>query len=90
MKLAGIKLDGYQNAQDVKDDEFTYTPVDQQEENVNQQQEEIAKDQPAPSLIPFANDGSFLELMKKKLAAAPTDNEGDDNSPPRKKQAVYR
>lgn len=75
-----------------EDDEFTYTPVAQQQKQDDEQEEDDDKKLPATELdasnpdtsTDIPNDGSFLEMMKKKMAA--DNNEDSAGAEPSKKR----
>lgn len=99
LALAGVNLGGNEKAE-VRDDEFTYVPLSQQQ--IDDQKEEEKKEAPleksndtatVPGKVPFANDGSFLEMMKKKIEAeksAASESDEQEEGPPAKKQAIER
>lgn len=109
----GAKLKGavedeftYTPAAELKDavgDEFTYTPAGEQEigqeEKKQDEKPQATTKLPEPVLEEIPNDGSFLELMKKRLAEEETKKQGqakrensDDEEgpaqPPAKKRAI--
>jgi hypothetical protein len=95
LKLSGISSE-VDNEKDtnVDDDEFAYEPDHIQandDEKIGEEESDAAEESKETSKLPFANDGSFLEQMKHRLAGESTQN-GDDNddeeSRPKKKQAL--
>ncbi len=88
----------------VEQEEFTYIPVNDKKkkdnDDKNQDKKEVASnetstgDKETTTTLPFANDGSFLEEMKKRLAAESTskskeEDEDDDDynvGQPKKRQ----
>jgi hypothetical protein len=108
LKAAGIEIDedspAQQDAQ-VKGaggEEFTYTPEGEEEkgeEEKKQEEKPQAAKLPEPVVEEIPNDGSFLELMKKRLAEEEAQKQGqakrensDDEEgpaqPPAKKRAI--
>lgn len=106
LKLAGV-VDSERVVQEttvqVDQDEFTYITEEKQAADADGSGEEKAttktsvestNETTTSNELPFANDGSFLEQMKKRLAAEQVSNqqqgEGDDDEegPPRKKQEL--
>jgi hypothetical protein len=82
-------------------EEFTYVPDTQQtnndetenvEKTKKEAKESAEKEATNNTTLPFANDGSFLEQMKKRLAAESNNGtngngeEDDDDGPPKKRQ----
>ena len=93
LALAGVNLEQEKKTDD--DDEFTYVPLAQQRISEEVEKKEDTKPAPEPNsekeppASPFANDGSFLEMMKKRLAEKTNGEEdGSDEGPPVKKQAI--
>lgn len=71
----------------VDDEEFTYKPVAQQQQQDDDNDKKLpASDAVTEAAIP--NDGSFLEMMKQKLAAENTEDDGME--PPKKRQATWK
>jgi hypothetical protein len=101
LALAGVNLGGNEKTE-VRDDEFTYVPLSQQQ--IDDQKEEEKKEAPlekpngvatGPAKVPFANDGSFLEMMKKKIeeeksTAQASESDEQEEGPPAKKRAIEK
>lgn len=86
LRLAGVDIEK-SVAGDA--DEFSYTPIyNEQGEN----KEEVGIVVEEASKLEFANDGSFLEMMKKQLAEkiASDQRQNADDEPPAKKRAAER
>ena len=74
MKLAGV-LTGNEESYDIEhphtnkndEDEFEYIPLAKQKESEKNETEKSSEDDKIEANLPFANDGSFLEMMKRKL-----------------------
>mmetsp|Transcript_19200 Transcript_19200/g.31886 ORF Transcript_19200/g.31886 Transcript_19200/m.31886 type:complete len:224 (+) Transcript_19200:91-762(+) len=99
LALGEVNLGGDEKAE-VRNDEFTYVPLLQQQ--IDDQKEEEKKKAPVETpndnsgsavKVPFANDGSFLEMMKKKIEQEKTvaeaeETEKQNEGPPTKKRAI--
>jgi len=84
------------------EEEFTYVPIaeqekeKQQDEEEKKQKEETVNKKEASPLSPIEeipNDGSFLQMMKERLAAEHAKDEGEEKvskPPPAKKQLVSK
>jgi Protein of unknown function (DUF1168) len=85
LQLAGVNIE-QSVAGDA--DEFSYTPVYKHDET----KEEVGIVVEEPSKLEFANDGSFLEMMKKQFAekTALDQRQNADDEPPAKKRATER
>jgi hypothetical protein len=88
LQLAGVNIE-QSVAGDA--DEFSYTPVYNEHDETK---EEVGIVVEEPSKLEFANDGSFLEMMKKQLAEKTAldqrQNADDEDEPPAKKRAAER
>jgi hypothetical protein len=96
LMLSGINLKD-QEKPEVNDDEFTYIPQAEQqikeEEDEKKKSGETANEELKVNKAPFENDGTFLEMMKKKLAekekpAVESEDTEEIEGPPAKKQAT--
>mmetsp|Transcript_5994 Transcript_5994/g.14525 ORF Transcript_5994/g.14525 Transcript_5994/m.14525 type:complete len:244 (+) Transcript_5994:102-833(+) len=70
LKAAGIDVQRYSPSTRDEEEEFTYIPKEQQQQQEKEKEEENNTKPAAAepkSEISFANDGSFLEMMKRKL-----------------------
>ena len=74
----------------VDDEEFTYKPVAQQQQDDDGDDDKklpaTESDGATEAAAVIPNDGSFLEMMKRKMAAE--NKEGDGEAPPKKRQAT--
>lgn len=93
LKLAGVVNQEVEEDFDQAEEEFSYTPISEANKNETTEEEnKEAKPCPQPT---FANDGSFLEQMKKQMAeekgqavdGTKTD-EKDEDERPAKRQAA--
>mmetsp|Transcript_16215 Transcript_16215/g.22855 ORF Transcript_16215/g.22855 Transcript_16215/m.22855 type:complete len:230 (-) Transcript_16215:382-1071(-) len=93
LKLAGVisTTETAGNGDTNDEEEFTYIPMHAQKKSEVEEDKKDNNEKESPQ-VPFANDGSFLEMMKKKLEEESQkggSNDGDaDTQPPSKKRAV--
>jgi len=97
LKLAGVNPHVEEEEENgVHKEEFTYVPVNGKvkDDEDGGGKKETTKDETVPTKLPFANDGSFLEQMKKRLAAEQeakqevAEGHVEEEGPPKKKQEV--
>ena len=73
---------------DADPEEFTYTPLAQRNEQETGTEDQNKSESKKPSTEEIPNDGSFLEMMKKRMAESENDKDKNDEGPPSKKQAT--
>jgi hypothetical protein len=93
LKLAGISAGVYDEKDtNVDDDEFTYEPYHARandDEKTDEKKSDDAEESKETSKLPFANDGSFLEQIKQRLAEESQQTEdNDEECRAKKKQAL--
>mmetsp|Transcript_19378 Transcript_19378/g.28681 ORF Transcript_19378/g.28681 Transcript_19378/m.28681 type:complete len:227 (-) Transcript_19378:853-1533(-) len=100
LALSGVKATEEDTNHAVADDEFSYTPMCNGKAQHSESSEAAIRSEAdgaptdalkkLPPKLEFANDGSFLEMMKKKLAeeAAANESEGEGGPPIKKLKPI--